>query len=81
MAHSQGLVYVDSSEILDGNLDKVRMLTHELVDIVEANEPTLLAYHIYVDESGKRMSVFQVHSDSASSERHMDNGMPIFLKF
>jgi hypothetical protein len=32
MAHSQELVYVDSSDILDGNLDKVRMLIHELLD-------------------------------------------------
>jgi quinol monooxygenase YgiN len=81
MVHSQELVYVDSSDILDGKLDKVRMLIQELVDFVEANEPTLLAYHIYVDESGKRMSVFQVHADSASLERHMEIGMPIFLKF
>ena len=75
------LVYVDSSEILDGKLDQVRMLIHELADFVEANEQTLLAYHVYVDESGKRMSVFQVHADSASLERHMEIGMPIFLKF
>ena len=81
MVHRHEVVYVDSSEIVDGKLDDVKMLIHELVDFVEANEPSLLAYHIYVDESGKRMSVFQVHADSASLERHMEIGTPIFLKF
>jgi hypothetical protein len=81
MAHSQELVYVDSSDILDGKLDKVRMLIHELVAFIEANEPALPAYHIYLNEDGRKMSIFQIHTDSASLERHMEIGMPMFLKF
>lgn len=81
MPHPKELVYVDSSEIVAGKLDEVRMLIKELADFIEANEPKLLAYHVYVDEIGKSMSIFQVHADSWSLERHMEIGMPIFLKF
>jgi hypothetical protein len=81
MADHKELVYVDRSEILEGKLDKVHGLIKELANWVETNEPSVLAYHIYVDEQGSSMSVFQVHTDSASLERHMERGMPIFLKF
>ena len=81
MAHDKALVYVDSSLILAGKLDKVKVLIQELAEFVEANEPSVLAYQIYVEDSGERMSVFQIHEDSASLERHMEIGMPLFLKF
>ncbi len=81
MAHGKELVYVDSSQILAGKLDKVKVLIQELAEFVEANEPSVVAYEIYVEESGESMSVFQIHEDSASLERHMEIGMPLFLKF
>ena len=44
----------------------------ELADFVEKNEAAPLAYHIYFDEDGTRMTVLQIHPDSASMELHMD---------
>jgi hypothetical protein len=56
-------------------------MLEELVSFVEANEAEPLAYNIYVDESGSRMTVVQVHSGSESMEFHMEVAGPVFRKF
>jgi hypothetical protein len=75
------IVYIDSSEILDGNLDEVRSLMDELVLFVYANEPQLISYDFFLTEDGTRMTVVAIHPDSASMELHMDIGGPGFRKF
>jgi hypothetical protein len=41
------------------------------VEVVETNEPRLIAFNIYADEDGNRISGVQVHPDTASMEFHM----------
>src|SRR5439155_9750409 len=43
----------------------------EHVDLIEMNEPRLIAFHLFFDEAGRTASVVQVHPDSASMEFHM----------
>jgi hypothetical protein len=38
---------------------------------VQANEPQLLAYHVYFNDDGTRMSFLHINPDSASLARHM----------
>jgi len=38
--------------------------------MIEAEEPQLIAFHVYFNEAGDTASVVQVHPDSAT-ERHM----------
>jgi hypothetical protein len=78
---SDPLVVVDSSEIREGKLAELKAMLEELVSFVEANEAEPLAYNIYVDESGRRMTVVQVHSGSESMEFHMEVAGPVFRKF
>lgn len=75
------IVLVDSSRILNGQLDTVRDAIGELVAFVEANESQVIAYHMYVSDDGASMTVIQVHPDSASLEYHMRIAAPIFAKF
>lgn len=74
------LVYVDSSDIGEGNADEVRARAQDLVNFVEAHEPQLVAYSIYVDERAGRMSVVAVHPDTASLELHMQVANDEFRK-
>lgn len=67
---SEPIVYVDSSEILDGKLEDLKTAMNALAQFVEANEPEL-AYNVYLNENDTRMTVIHVHRDTASLEFHM----------
>jgi len=77
----QPLVLVDSSTIRVGKLAEVETAIAELVTFVETNEPRPLAYGMYFDEARTRMTVVQVHPDSASVELHMTIAAPVFARF
>jgi hypothetical protein len=75
------IVVIDSSEIREGRIDELRTALTELVEFVEANEAEPIAYSIYIDEEGSRMTVLQIHPSSASVELHMRLAGPAFRKF
>lgn len=64
-------VYIGTTTIKPGQLDVARKRLAELVDFVETNEPRMIAFHCYLDEEGGKLTVVQVHPDSASMEFHM----------
>lgn len=75
------IVAIDSSEIREGKLEELKTGLTELVEFVEANESEPIAYRIYIDEDGSRMTVIQIHPSSASMELHMRLAGPIFQRF
>jgi hypothetical protein len=78
---SSPILVVDSSEIREGKLEEVKAGVEDLAAFVEANEAEPLAYNIFFDEAGTRMTVVQIHPDSASLERHLTVAGPVFRKF
>jgi quinol monooxygenase YgiN len=78
---SEPLISLDTSLIRDGRLDELKEAVTELVEFVRSNEPRPIAYEIYFDETGSRMTVVQVHPDSASMEYHMTIAGPAFAGF
>ena len=78
---SQPLIYLDSSDVQEGALDELRGAISELVAFIEANEPRILAYNIYLSDDGRRMTVFHMHADAASLDFHMEVGGPAFRRF
>lgn len=80
-ADMSAIVYVDTSNVREGALEELKAGMKELVEFVEANEPLLLAYNVYFSDDGARMTVVQVHSDSASLEYHMEIAGPVFRRF
>jgi quinol monooxygenase YgiN len=81
MRTTDPLVVIDSSEIHEGKIDEVKAALTQLVEFVEANEAEPIAYSIYLDEDGSRMTVMQIHPSSASMEFHLRLAGPIFQKF
>lgn len=75
------IVYFDVSEIIEGKEDEIKKAINELVDFIDVNETKISAYHIYLDEKDARMTVFQIHPDSASFEFHMQVAGKEFAKF
>jgi quinol monooxygenase YgiN len=78
---SEPLISLDTSLIRDGRLDELKEAVAELVEFVRSNEPRPIAYEVYLDEAGSRMTVVQVHPDSASMEYHMTVAGPAFAGF
>jgi quinol monooxygenase YgiN len=81
MRTTDPLVVIDSSEIREAKIDEVKAALTQLVEFVEANEAEPIAYSIYLDEDGSRMTVMQIHPSSASMEFHLRLAGPIFQKF
>ena len=65
------LIYVGTYTVKPGSQEQARGRLAELVDFVETNEPRLIAFNTYLDADGTRVSIVQVHPDSASMEFHM----------
>jgi len=78
---AEPIFYVDRSDINEGAIDDVRTLQRGLAAFVEANEPQLIAYNFYIDETERTMTVIAVHPDPASMELHLDIGGPKFREF
>lgn len=64
-------IYIGTFRIKPGHRETARRRLAEHVDFVETNEPRLIAFNVYLDEAADRVSVVQVHPDSASMEFHM----------
>jgi hypothetical protein len=77
---SEPIVYIDHSDIHEGALDELKAGVRRLVDLIDAQEPRLLAYGFYIDDAALRMTVVAVHPDSASLELHIDIGGEEFRK-
>jgi quinol monooxygenase YgiN len=64
-----------------GALEELKDAIEELVESIDANEPRLIAYNVYLSDDGSQMTVVHVHADSASLEHHMDVAGPVFRRF
>ena len=78
---SEPIVSIDTSEIREGRVDDLKEAVAELVAFVDSNEPRPILYEIYFDDTETRMTVVQVHPDSASMEHHMTVAGPAFAGF
>ena len=65
-------IWVGTYKIKPGKVDEAKKRVRELADLVEANEPRLIAFNFYLDEHAERLTCVQVHPDAASMEFHLD---------
>lgn len=78
---SEPIFYLDTSEVRDGAHEELKVAVRELAAFVDANEPRILGYNVYLSEDGKEMRVMHVHPDPASLEFHMRVAGPAFPRF
>lgn len=64
-------IHVGTYTIKPGKAEEARKRIAELVDFVETNEPRMIAFHCFLDGDGSKLSVVQLHPDSASMEFHL----------
>jgi hypothetical protein len=67
----QPFVYIGTHTIKEGMIEAFKKMWPEHVELVETNEPRLIAFHAYLDADGTKVAIVQVHPDAASMEFHM----------
>jgi hypothetical protein len=77
---SEAIVYVDTADVREGSLEDVKAAMEELVDFIETNAPRVIAYNVFFNDEGTRMTVVHVHPDSASLEYHLEVASPVFRR-
>ena len=75
------IVYVDQSEVREGRLEELRAALAELAAWVEANEPWLPGYSVYISADAGRVSVVHIHAGPASLAMHLETAGPRFAPF
>jgi quinol monooxygenase YgiN len=68
---SEPFIFIGTHTIREGKLQDFRKQWLELLEVVEAKEPRLIAFNAYVNESGTELTVVQVHPDADSMLFHM----------
>jgi hypothetical protein len=68
---NQAFAYVGTWTIKPGKEQAAKEFMAEHAAFIEANEPRLIAFHVYFSEEGNTASVVQVHPDATSMETHM----------
>ena len=68
---SEPFIFIGTHTLKEGKLQDFKKSCGELVEVVEANEPRLIAFNLYVNEDGTEVTVVQVHPDADSMLFHM----------
>jgi hypothetical protein len=69
---SSPFIFIATNRLKPGQLNRERDRVPGLVEFIETNEPRLIAFNEYVNETGDEVTVVQIHPDAASMESHME---------
>ena len=78
---SEPLIIIDSSRIREGKFEDLLEAMNRLEAFVEANEPRMITYRVYLDPGNTTVTVLQIHPDTASAENHMQVAATAFSGF
>jgi len=69
---AEPFMFIGTHAIKDGMFDEYEEYFRKFAsEVVEANEPRLIAFNGYASEDGREVTVVQVHPDAASMRFHM----------
>ena len=68
---SEAFIFIGTHTIREGKLQDFRKPCGELLEVVEANAPRLIAFNFYPNEDQTEVSLVQVHPDADSMLFHM----------
>jgi hypothetical protein len=80
---SEPFIFLGTHSIREGKLQDLKQYEQELVALVEANEPRLIAFHIFVNlERTERIEVYGTPSDQVLEMMRQlaGSGVPLSVK-
>lgn len=63
-------ILITSHRVQDGQLETLEELGRAFVDSIDANEPDVLSFKLYLSEDGRQLSHLLVQRDAAAMDRH-----------
>lgn len=82
---TEPLFVLSTFKVKEGRVDDVKKHYRRILDIIEPNEPQLIAFHGFLSEDETEMTSIQVHPDTDSMEFHMqvlkDNWDALFSEY
>lgn len=64
-------IFIGTHRLRDGTLESFQADSKALAEVVESNEPRMIAFNVFANEEGTEVSVVQVHPDAESMMLHM----------
>jgi hypothetical protein len=68
---SEPLIYLSTYRVKEGKREQLEKYFEKVFDIVERNEPQIIAFHAFLNEVGTELTSIQIHPDTASLDFHM----------
>jgi hypothetical protein len=68
---AEPFIFISTYTIKEGKLEEFSAYTHEIVELIQSNEPRLLAYSTYASEDGTKATTVQIHPDADSMMFHI----------
>jgi hypothetical protein len=65
------LVFISHSKVKPGKLPAYQAHSAEATDLVESEEPRMIAFNFYASADGADVATVQVHPDAESLDRHL----------
>lgn len=65
------LVVISKFRVREGKLEELKQYYQKVLDVVEANQTQMVAFHGFLNEEGTELTSIQVHPDAASMDYHM----------
>ena len=62
---------VSNFKVKDGSAEGLRNYARSVTELIQANEPRVIAFHSFLSEDEGEMSTIHLHPDVASMELHM----------
>jgi hypothetical protein len=68
---AEPFIFIGTHTLKEGKLEDFKRHFGEFCKFIEANEPHLVHFELYINEEGTEVSVVQVHPDADSMAFHM----------
>jgi hypothetical protein len=68
---SEPFIVISTWRIKEGKLEDLKRFQREFAEIIQANEPQLIAFNAFYNEEGTEMTSIQVHPNPTSMDFHL----------
>ena len=68
---TEPFIFIGTTTIKEGKLEDFKRYSRDFCAFIEANEPRLILFALYINDEGTEVTVVQVHPDADSMAFHM----------
>jgi quinol monooxygenase YgiN len=77
---TEPFIFIGTHALKEGKLEDFKQYSRDFCDFIEANEPRLIHFALYVNDEGTEVTMVQVHPDADSMAFHMQVAAEHFVR-